>query len=790
MSFLNFSIVYFVWVVIGAAALVGAAWFSVRRRRRAIEVFAGPVIGPRLSDSLDRTRRRRRTVVFFLGMGFVALAAARPWWGRRLVRTPRHSRDLLVAVDCSKSMLARDVAPTRLDFAKWWIRKLVSECPGDRFGLIAFAGSAFLECPLTVDRNTFFQFLDLLDTHTIPVGGTNIADALKTALKAFSGAESGHRAVILISDGEELQGNAEATIGEFRKRRIPLFVVGLGNPEHPTVIQLPDGDFVRDKQGKIVETRLNEAGLRALSRATGGIYVRATTVRPNLAPVLRRVRALTPEKHRAASSRRPVERYQIPLFAGVVLLMFWLGMGERRKPGARRGSSLGAGLAVGLAFGLLAGAAARAGGEGKASPPPAPATSGKAGAAGSEAFPYQILPAPGARLNPPGRRGPPPGRTPSDSAGGAAAQAAAQARQAAELQREIAATRKELKAAACDQRARLHFNLGYLYQRAGKADEAIAEYEKAIGLGGGQPEVLARAYWNLGVLRHMQARRILARTPDAAIKSLDQAAEAYREALRRAPGNRALAANMEILDRDRALARKVQKLLKKLRELRKDAVEKTTKALKEQAAANREKDSNRARQETARARRRTQEAEQAAKKLAGTLKKLGAKQPAQAAQKADSELRHAMEEQDKAVQSVRSPESRTQAAKKAAEHLKKALELLGAKPKGKPNSQKTKSGKSGKPRKNRENQNRAGNGKKQNGRQRPMQAGKDMMKKLQQQAARKKQDGKQGKKVAPIDPARAAAILQRMQEKEEDLRKALLERQRRQYRLHPVERDW
>jgi len=782
--------------VAGASVVVVLALrFARRRRRRRLEAFVGPVLTDRLTSSVDPVKRRWRTALFAAGMIFTALAAARPWWGNRLVRTPKRSRDVLVAMDCSRSMLARDVAPSRLEFAKWWVRQLIEKCPGDRFGLIAFAGTAFLECPLTQDRNTFFQFLDLLDTKTIPAGGTNLADALRVARRAFKGAESGHQAVILITDGEELQGDSKEEVDSLVEAGIPLFIVGLGDPAKGAVVQLPDNTFLRDKSGKIVRTRLNEAGLRELSEKTRGIYVRGTTMTPNLKPVLRRVRSLVPEGRKSTSGQRPIERYQAPLFLGILCFLLRLFLGERRGAPGTSGNETTRSLTRGSAAAVLcAGLLGSANGVGASAPPtttkPAETGPSRASPPAGPVMPFTILPPAGDS----GKTAPPPGRPPPTGPGATGKltpeqrEALRRQAEAAQLAKDIEQTRKELERAPSEHKARLHCNLGYLYQRAGRPEEAENEYQKAIALAHAQPIVLTAAYWNLGVLRHVQARQLVGTKPDEAIKKLDAARDMYREALRRDPGNADIGNNLEVLARDRELAEKIKKMAEKLKKMRRDALEKTRQAQARQKEANAESDPQKARQKTEKAARKTAAARDAAQELEDTLEQLKQKQAAEKVKKAREELEKALEAQAKSQQAPRTEESRRRERAEAKKRLDSAARLLGGEP---PQKQ---SGKDAEQEKKKKGSRQDGkqqqkSGGKQEGKKKT-EVPKDLTKQLQAQKDKKQGEGEQEKDAKAVNPAQAAAILQKMQEKEEDLRKALLEQQLRNSKLRPVEKNW
>lgn len=307
------------------------SWYAVRRRSFVCRQLAGEQRADEACREVSTTKRRLKSFLFVCGVVLSLLALARPWWGKRLIPYPSRSRDVLVVFDCSRSMLADDVAPSRLDHGKWLVQKLLSRFPGDRFGLVAFAGSAFLECPLTQDHGSFRLILDELDTRTIPLGGTNLSRALQVANDAFEGAEGVDQAVVLVTDGDELQGDSMAVAETLRKKKIPLFILGLGNPARGALIRDETGSFVRDEDNKLVTTKLAESRLKQLAGQTHGVYVRSTTISPNLNPVMQKIEALVPAEKEEQVKRREIERYQIPLALSVGCFLVFLCVGEKKR---------------------------------------------------------------------------------------------------------------------------------------------------------------------------------------------------------------------------------------------------------------------------------------------------------------------------------------------------------------------------------------------------------------------------------------------------------------------------
>ncbi len=306
---------------------------SRRNTARILKTFLGSHAADPEYVLVSNGKKILRFLLLCGAVFFLVLAAARPSWGVQIQEMNGQGRDLLFVFDVSKSMLAKDVQPSRLLHAKWLVKELVNLNPGDRFGLIAFAGKGFLECPLTSDKTSFFQTLDELSIDSIPVGGTNIQEALATALRAFRAAETQHRAVVLITDGDELEGDSGKAVDEIVARKIPLFIAGIGDPSQPSIIQVPDGKggvkTLTDSAGNVVNSPLNEKQLGMLARRTGGIYVRSTAGDPGLQALEKRIRALAPQEYESVKTTKPIDRFSYPLSIAGLLLLIWFGISER-----------------------------------------------------------------------------------------------------------------------------------------------------------------------------------------------------------------------------------------------------------------------------------------------------------------------------------------------------------------------------------------------------------------------------------------------------------------------------
>lgn len=247
-------------------------WMHRRRGARLARMIA-PALWPSVAPLRSGRRGAARTGLRLLALFFILLALTRPQWGFRMEEVRQRGLDILVVLDTSRSMLAGDVKPGRLQQAKWAVHDFARRLSGDRIGLVAFAGGSFLQCPLTSDYAAFALMLDDLYAGIIPRGGTAIEQALETALESFDPQTEADRVIILITDGEDHEGDPLRMAQALRKQNIRLFCIGAGTPEGD-LIPATQG-YVKDRQGRVVKSALNEALLERLARETGGFYVRS-----------------------------------------------------------------------------------------------------------------------------------------------------------------------------------------------------------------------------------------------------------------------------------------------------------------------------------------------------------------------------------------------------------------------------------------------------------------------------------------------------------------------------------
>lgn len=300
-----------------------------------MELFAAAHLLGRLLRLTPR-RRLLKKGLWLLALFCCFLALARPQYGFTWVEVKRKGIDILIALDTSKSMLTEDIRPNRLERSKLAIIDFVNQLEGDRVGLLPFAGSAFILCPLTVDYSAFATALTAIDTAIIPRGGTDLAQAITQAESSLLN-NANHKILILLTDGENLEGDALAATTKAARNGMTIFTVGVGTIEGE-LIPLADqgpGNFIKDEAGKFITSRLDEKALTAIAEAAGGIYVPLGNNGEGLARIYQQKLSLIPKKELAEKRHQiAVERFSWPLGLAILLLAFEFMISGRKAEGS------------------------------------------------------------------------------------------------------------------------------------------------------------------------------------------------------------------------------------------------------------------------------------------------------------------------------------------------------------------------------------------------------------------------------------------------------------------------
>jgi len=283
---------------------------------------------------ISPTRQKIRLTCLVVAVACFIFAIARPQLGFDWEEVKQRGLDVIVAIDTSKSMLAEDIAPNRLKRAKLAALDLMQQAKSDRLALIAFAGGAFLQCPLTIDDSAFRQSVDTLDVNVIPQGGTAIAEAIETAIASFREGDN-HKALVLFTDGEDQDSGAVEAAKRAGEAGIHIYTIGIGSTEGE-LLRITDAkgrtDYIRDEQGNVVKSHLNESLLREIAGATpGGFYLplRGATTIESLYE--KGIGTLPKSETSEKLVRRYHERYHWPLAVGMILLLIEMLFPERKR---------------------------------------------------------------------------------------------------------------------------------------------------------------------------------------------------------------------------------------------------------------------------------------------------------------------------------------------------------------------------------------------------------------------------------------------------------------------------
>ena len=332
MQFANPQALWLLWLL---PLLVFAFWWMRRRAEDRLARLASPQQLRLLRDDQSQARRRWRAALRVLALSQLILALARPQWGASEVEVEQQGIDLVVALDISRSMLAADIQPDRLTRAKAELGDLIESLDGDRVGLVFFAGAAFAQCPLTVDYAAARLFLSQAEPSLIDSQGTDLASALSTSLELLGENRGSFQVILLVSDGEDFGAGVTPLLDELRRRNVLLYAIGMGTADGAPIPEFDESGlrqgFFRDQEGQVVMSRLVETPLLELTRATGGVYVRAGSGGIDASRLGAELRALEGRRFAARKVTSYEERFAWPLSAGLLLLGLEAAVGDRRR---------------------------------------------------------------------------------------------------------------------------------------------------------------------------------------------------------------------------------------------------------------------------------------------------------------------------------------------------------------------------------------------------------------------------------------------------------------------------
>ncbi len=321
MTFANTDYLYLL-AVIPAMALFGA--WMILRRRAAVSRLGDPDLIARLSAGVDWRSRRARNALWIIALALAAVAFARPQWGSEIQVLERQGVQLVIALDISQSMLAEDVKPSRLERAKLEVNSLLERLDGDEVGLVLFSGAAFLQFPLTFDYAAARTYIDNARPGLISLPGTAIGEAIESAMPAFDETRPGQKVIIIMTDGENHEGDPMAAVEEARREGAVIYTVGFGSGAGEPIPAMDSWGrqegYKRDRAGNVAISRLDEATLREIAGAGGGRYYRAAASGAMQA-LAAELDALQQESVEAEFETRNIERFQVFLALAALLLI-------------------------------------------------------------------------------------------------------------------------------------------------------------------------------------------------------------------------------------------------------------------------------------------------------------------------------------------------------------------------------------------------------------------------------------------------------------------------------------
>lgn len=316
------------WLLPPVAAVT--LWFFLRQKKNR-QLFA--LHFSKIAPEFDLGKQILRQIILFAGLALLLLSMTGPQWGKKEEQTVHRGIEIFIAIDCSQSMMAQDYLPSRMEFSKTILKKLADRLAGDKIGVIAYAGMAYVKCPLTTDTDAVKLFIEDLDYRSVPLQGTNIAVAIETAAAHFK--SESDKALIILSDGESLEGNALEAAKEAAQQGIHIYTIGIGSPEGHT-IEINDTRnnlFGRkqDEQGNPVISRLDEKTLSQIAEISGGTYVRADYENVFLDKIAADIGRLDSENLVSRNRTAYIHRYQWFLLPSFLFLVLGSLISERKK---------------------------------------------------------------------------------------------------------------------------------------------------------------------------------------------------------------------------------------------------------------------------------------------------------------------------------------------------------------------------------------------------------------------------------------------------------------------------
>jgi len=306
-----------------------------KRKENLLKQFANLKLIPKLTPFSSPKKSRLKGVFILVAVLFIVLALAQPQWGEEKKTIQRKGVDIVFVLDTSLSMLSEDLKPNRIDKARLEIRNFIKKLKGDRIALVAFAGSAFLQSPLTIDYSAFYLFLDAVKVGYIPDPGSSLANAINTAIRAFPKEKGKYKVIILFSDGEEHQGGLNSVIDKAKEEGVRIYTIGVGTRKGAP-IPLRAGKnsvsgFKKNRLGQVVVSKLNDKGLEELAKATEGLYFPSTAGQKEIDLIYSDIQSVGKKTFKEREITQKEDHFQFFLLIAFLFLLVELFLTDRKK---------------------------------------------------------------------------------------------------------------------------------------------------------------------------------------------------------------------------------------------------------------------------------------------------------------------------------------------------------------------------------------------------------------------------------------------------------------------------
>ena len=335
MQVLRFENPEFLNLLWGAVLMIGFFVWSVHYKKVLLKKFGNIELLEKLMQSFNPGRRNIKMALLILSYVFFIIALANPQIGTKLEEVTREGVDIIIALDVSASMQAEDIQPNRLEKAKHEVSMFLDLLQGDRIGLVAFAGIAHVQCPLTLDYSAAKLFLNIIDTDLIPQPGTAIGSAIRSAVKAFNTEERKHKVLILITDGEDHESEPIEAAKEAEQEGVIIYTIGIGSPQGvPIPLYNQYGSqtgFKKDRSGSVVTTKLGVLTLQKIAYQTGGKYYLASSGEAELDEIYSDISQLEKKELVSKQFSQYEDRFQIFLALGMLMVLLEIMIPERKK---------------------------------------------------------------------------------------------------------------------------------------------------------------------------------------------------------------------------------------------------------------------------------------------------------------------------------------------------------------------------------------------------------------------------------------------------------------------------